>query len=140
VTTYSIGQGELTPPIGGATISWSRASALRLTDRTATPVVATRVLRAPLPPTDFCVGDPSGEARGLVDDGFTTHYEYALQALERGWLTTGGGVRPPADAVRFYALRLREVGMIKFAPTRSLLRPRIGGSLVSSNATSRANY
>jgi NitT/TauT family transport system substrate-binding protein len=94
VTTYSIGQGELTPPIGGATISWSRASALRLTDRTATPVVATRVLRAPLPPTDFCVGDPSGEARGLVDDGFTTHYEYALQALERGWLTTGGGVRP----------------------------------------------
>jgi hypothetical protein len=57
------------------------------------------VLRAPLPPTDFCVGDPSGEARGLVDDGFTTHYEYALyehalQALSEVGLQQGAVDRP----------------------------------------------
>ena len=58
---------------------------------------------------------PERAARLLVDGGFTPHYGYALQTLKEipydHWREYD-----PEDTVRFYALRLHELGMIKSSP------------------------
>jgi len=81
------------------------------------PVATKRVLRAILKATDFCVSDPEGAARRMVDGGFTDRYDYALQTLKdvpfNRWRDYD-----PEDTIRFYALRLREAGMIKSTPNR----------------------
>jgi NitT/TauT family transport system substrate-binding protein len=81
------------------------------------PVATKRVLRAILKATDFCVSDPAGAARRMVDAGFTTQYDYALQTLKEvpynKWRDYD-----PEDTIRFFALRLREAGMIKSSPNR----------------------
>jgi NitT/TauT family transport system substrate-binding protein len=81
------------------------------------PVATKRVLRALLKATDFCVSDPAGAARRMVDGGFTTHYDYALQTLREvpynKWREYD-----PEDTIRFYALRLREAGLIKSTPNK----------------------
>jgi NitT/TauT family transport system substrate-binding protein len=79
------------------------------------PVATKRVLRAVLKAADLCVVDPKRVAQRLVDGGFTARYDYALQALSAipydRWRDYD-----PEDAIRFYALRLHEVGMIKSTP------------------------
>jgi NitT/TauT family transport system substrate-binding protein len=81
------------------------------------PVATKRVLRAILKATDFCVNDPVAAARRLVDGGFTTQYDYALQTLQEvpynKWREYD-----TEDTIRFWALRLHEAGMIKSAPNR----------------------
>jgi NitT/TauT family transport system substrate-binding protein len=81
------------------------------------PVATKRVLRAILKAADFCVSDPIGAARQMVERGFTTRYDYALQTLNEvpynKWREYN-----PEDTVRFYSLRLHEVGMIKSAPNK----------------------
>jgi NitT/TauT family transport system substrate-binding protein len=79
------------------------------------PVATKRVLRAILKATDFCAGDPAAVARRLVDGGFTDNYDYALQTLREVWYDKWRDY-DAEDSVRFYALRLREAGMIKSAP------------------------
>ena len=83
------------------------------------PVAAKRVLRAVLKTTDLCVTDPAGAARQLVEGGFTPRYDYAFQTLRDNpydkWREYD-----PADTIRFYALRLREAGMIKSSPQKIL--------------------
>ena len=80
------------------------------------PVATKRVLRAILK-ADFCLSDPAAAARQIVDRGFTPRYDYALQTLQEvpynKWRDYD-----PEDTVRFYALRLREAGMIKSAPNK----------------------
>ncbi|MET0632294.1 MAG: ABC transporter substrate-binding protein [Xanthobacteraceae bacterium] len=81
------------------------------------PVASKRVLRAILKATDFCVSDPTGAARRMVDGGFTTQYDYALQTLKEvpynKWREYD-----PEDTIRFFALRLREAGLIKSSPNK----------------------
>ena len=81
----------------------------------ANPVATKRVLRAILKAADLCVSDPEAVARKLVTGGFTERYDYALQALSevpyRKWRDY-----EPEDTIRFYALRLHEIGMIKMSP------------------------
>jgi NitT/TauT family transport system substrate-binding protein len=81
------------------------------------PVATKRVLRAILKATDFCVSDPAGAARRMVDGGFTDRYDHALQTLKEvpynRWRDYD-----PEDTIRFYALRLREAGMIKLTPNK----------------------
>ena len=76
-----------------------------------------RALRAILKATDFCVSDPTGAARRMVDSGFTTEYDYALQTVKEvpynKWRQFD-----PEDTIRFWALRLREAGMIKSSPNK----------------------
>jgi NitT/TauT family transport system substrate-binding protein len=83
------------------------------------PVASKRVLRAILKATDFCAADPARAAQQLVEGGFTGRYDYALQTLRdipyKKWREY-----IPDDSVRFYALRLREVGMIKSSPNKIL--------------------
>ena len=52
-----------------------------------------------------------------MDKGFTTNYDHALQALKE---IPYGKWREydPEDTLRFYALRLHEVGMIKSSPQK----------------------
>jgi NitT/TauT family transport system substrate-binding protein len=79
------------------------------------PGATKRVLRAILKANDICAAEPERTARRLVDAGFTKHYEYALQTLTElpyaSWREFD-----PEDAMRFYALRLHEVDMIKSTP------------------------
>jgi NitT/TauT family transport system substrate-binding protein len=79
------------------------------------PVATKRALRAILKATDYCASDAVGAARRMVDRGFTTRYDYALQTLREvpynKWRDYD-----PEDTIRFYALRLREAGMIKSTP------------------------
>jgi NitT/TauT family transport system substrate-binding protein len=81
------------------------------------PVATKRALRAILKAADFCVSDPAGAARRMVDGGFATRYDYALQTLKEvpynKWREYD-----PEDTVRFYALRLREAGLIKANPNK----------------------
>jgi NitT/TauT family transport system substrate-binding protein len=81
------------------------------------PVATKRVLRAILKAADLCATEPAGMAHQMVERGFTDHYDYALQALSEvpydRWREYDA-----EDTVRFYALRLREIGMIKSSPQK----------------------
>jgi NitT/TauT family transport system substrate-binding protein len=83
------------------------------------PVATKRFLRAVLKAADICATEPERAAHQLVDGGFTERYDYALQTLTElpydRWREFD-----PEDALRFYALRLHEVGMIKSSPNALL--------------------
>jgi NitT/TauT family transport system substrate-binding protein len=81
------------------------------------PEATKRVLRAILKAADLCAAEPERVARQLIDGGFPTKYEYALQALTS--LPFGKWREyDPEDSLRFYALRLHEVGMISSTPNQ----------------------
>jgi NitT/TauT family transport system substrate-binding protein len=83
------------------------------------PVATKRVLRAILQATDVCAREPERVARFLIDKGYTTDYDYALQMMQE--LPYGQWREyEPEDTVRFYALRLHEAGMIKSSPQKIL--------------------
>jgi NitT/TauT family transport system substrate-binding protein len=81
------------------------------------PIATKRVVRAMLRATDICAAKPDRVAQRLVDRGFTTRYNYARQGLDdvsyRAWRDYDA-----EDAVRFWALRERELGLIKSAPDK----------------------
>jgi NitT/TauT family transport system substrate-binding protein len=81
----------------------------------AYPVATKRYLRALLKAADLCAVEPELAARQLVEAGFTGRYDFALEALTDvpydRWREYD-----PEDALRFYALRLHQVGMIKSTP------------------------
>ena len=81
------------------------------------PVATKRALRAILKATDVCALEPDRAAQLLVEQGFTPHYDYALQTMQEipynRWREYD-----PEDTVRFYALRLHEIGLIKSTPQK----------------------
>jgi NitT/TauT family transport system substrate-binding protein len=83
------------------------------------PAATKRVLRAVLKAADFCAADPERAARRLVDGGFTGRYDYALQTLSEvpydRWREYDA-----EDTMRFFALRLHEVGMVTSHPNEIL--------------------
>lgn len=83
------------------------------------PVAAKRAVRAILKAADVCAAEPERSARFLVERGYTSHYEYAAQALKeipyRHWRDYSA-----EDSVRFWSLRLHETGFIKSSPNRIL--------------------
>ena len=83
------------------------------------PVAARRALRAILKATDLCAHQPERVARFLVDKGYAKQYEHALQAMkEMGMGYSKWRDYDPEDTLRFYSLRLNEVGMIKSSPQK----------------------
>jgi NitT/TauT family transport system substrate-binding protein len=74
-------------------------------------------LRAILKGADLCALEPERAARALVDQGLAPRYDYALQTMQE---VPYGQWREynPEDTVRFYALRLHEVGMLKSSPQK----------------------
>ena len=81
------------------------------------PVATKRALRATLKAANLCATDPEQAARFIVSRGYTGELAYAAQALREipyaRWREYD-----PEDTVRFYALRLHEVGMIKSSPQK----------------------
>ena len=92
------------------------------------PVATKRVLRAILKATDFCAAEPERAANGLVERGFADRLRLRAPDVERDPL---GRWREfdPEDSLRFYALRLHEVGHDQVEPQhRSSRRAPTGGS------------
>jgi NitT/TauT family transport system substrate-binding protein len=81
------------------------------------PIATKRVVRAMVTASEICTAKPDWVAQRLVDRAFTPRYDYARQGLDdvsyRAWRDYD-----PEDSVRFYALRERELGMIKSSPDK----------------------
>jgi NitT/TauT family transport system substrate-binding protein len=81
------------------------------------PVATKRALRAILKAADICTLEPEQAAQFIVDKGYAKRYDYALQAIKElpysQWREYS-----PEDTLRFYALRLYEVGMLKSIPQK----------------------
>jgi NitT/TauT family transport system substrate-binding protein len=85
------------------------------------PVATKRALRAILKASDICAQHPEQAAQLVVNKGFTDNYEYALKAMQEipynNWRDYD-----PTDTLRFYALRLRDAGMIKSTPNEIIAK------------------
>jgi NitT/TauT family transport system substrate-binding protein len=81
------------------------------------PIATKRVVRAMLRATDLCVSEPALVAQRMVDRGFALRQDDAVQTLAdvpyNRWRDYD-----PEDTIRFYALRLREAGMLKSSPAK----------------------
>ena len=81
------------------------------------PVATKRALRAILKAVDLCATAPARVAQLLVDNGYITRYDYALQALTEVRYDVWRDY-DPEDSLLFYALRLHEAGFIKSSPQK----------------------
>jgi NitT/TauT family transport system substrate-binding protein len=85
------------------------------------PVATKRALRAILKRTDTIAREPERTARLLIERGYVRadDYEYVHQMMKE---IPYGQWREyePEDTLRFYALRLHEIGMIKTDPKKLL--------------------
>jgi NitT/TauT family transport system substrate-binding protein len=85
------------------------------------PIATKRALRAFLKGADLCAQQPERVARYLVEKGWHPRYEVALEVVKevpyRRWREAS-----PEDTLRFHALRLHEVGMIKSAPQKLIAK------------------
>jgi len=82
------------------------------------PVATRRAIRAILKGNAVCSLEPERVARELVDRRFTTAaYDYAAQTIREmpygKWRE-----QDPEDSIRFHAVRLHEVGMVKSTPQK----------------------
>jgi NitT/TauT family transport system substrate-binding protein len=81
------------------------------------PIATKRALRAIMKAADICAREPERVARYLVKKGFEPRYEIGLEVLKSlpysRWREAD-----PEDTLRFHALRLHEVGMIKSTPQK----------------------
>jgi NitT/TauT family transport system substrate-binding protein len=81
------------------------------------PVATKRALRAILKAADICAREPERAARHLVEKGYESSYSVALEVM-REVSYNAWRLLDPEATVRFHALRLREVGMIKGTPQK----------------------
>jgi NitT/TauT family transport system substrate-binding protein len=81
------------------------------------PVATKRVIRAMLKANDLCSKEPERSAKFLVDGGFTPRYDLALEALRENIFDKWRDY-DAEDTVRFYALRLHDVGFTKNSPQK----------------------
>jgi NitT/TauT family transport system substrate-binding protein len=80
------------------------------------PVATKRAVRAILKATDLCDSEPERAARAIVDRGFADRYDFLRQTLNDypyKWREYDA-----EDTIRFYALRLHDVGLIKSTPQK----------------------
>jgi NitT/TauT family transport system substrate-binding protein len=85
------------------------------------PVAAKRALRAYLKAADVCANEPERVARYLADKGYESRYDIGLEVLKSlpyaRWREAS-----IEDTLRFHALRLHEVGMIKTSPNELIAK------------------
>lgn len=81
------------------------------------PIATKRCVRAILKTADFCAAEPELAAQQMVDAGFMDRYDYTLQTLTELPYDTWR-VYDPDDSLRFFALRLHEVGMVTSPPNK----------------------
>ena len=85
------------------------------------PIATKRVVRAFLKAVDICRSQPALAARTVVDYGVTEQYDYALEALTEARYDSWRDF-DPEDTLRFYALRMQEVGFIKSSPQQIIAK------------------
>jgi NitT/TauT family transport system substrate-binding protein len=86
------------------------------------PVATKRALRAILKATDVCAREPERVARYFIEKGITKFpYDLALDAIP-GVSFAAWREFNPEDTVRFYALRLKEAGLVKSNPDELVAR------------------
>jgi len=85
------------------------------------PAAAKRALRAMFKGADAVHKDPEGAARFVVDRGYTPNFDYACDLLKEMPYDVWRDY-DPVDSVRFYALRLKEAGLIDATPEQILER------------------
>ena len=83
------------------------------------PVATKRALRAILKATDICAREPERAASDLVNKNYESNYGLTVEAL-KGLSYSAWRTFDPESTLRFYALRFREVGMIKSTPQKLL--------------------
>ncbi len=81
------------------------------------PIATKRALRAILKGADVCAREPERVARFLVEKGYTTN-RYVLQTMKEMQMAYHWRDYDAEDTLRFYALRLREAGMVKSSPQK----------------------
>jgi len=94
------------------------------------PAATKRALRAILKAADLCAREPERAARYLVDTGYTQGYVDTAYAqdydsmLQTVMHMSYGSWRDynPEDTVRFYALRLKEAGLVNGTPEALVTR------------------
>ncbi len=79
------------------------------------PVATKRVMRAMLKAADLCAAQPELAASLSVERKFTDNYDYAVLGLKESRYDVWREF-DPEDTMRFYALRMNELGFIKSAP------------------------
>lgn len=81
------------------------------------PVATKRAVRAILKAADICAREPERAARYMVTKGYEENLGIAMEVVKEvsynAWRTFD-----PEDTLRFHALRLHEVGMIKSSPQK----------------------
>jgi NitT/TauT family transport system substrate-binding protein len=81
------------------------------------PVATKRALRAIYKAADLCASSPEAAAKYLTRKNLAENYSLALDVMKtlpfRRWREAD-----PEDTLRFHALRLYEVGMIKTSPNK----------------------
>ena len=81
------------------------------------PIATKRALRAYLKAADVCAQQPERVARFMVSKGYAENYALQLDVLKslpyNRWRQNN-----PEDTIRFHALRLHEVGMVKSTPQK----------------------
>jgi len=85
------------------------------------PVATKRAVRAFLKATDICAQAPERVARYLAAKGYEPRYEVGLEVLNSIPFKRWREVHPE-DTLRFFALRLHDVGMIKSTPQKIIDR------------------
>jgi NitT/TauT family transport system substrate-binding protein len=81
------------------------------------PIATKRALRSILKASELCAADAELATRAYMAQGYKTNADHARQALKE---ISYGRWREynPEETVRFYALRLREAGMVKSTPQK----------------------
>jgi NitT/TauT family transport system substrate-binding protein len=81
------------------------------------PVATKRAVRAILKASEICATDPDRGAKAFLAQGYEMNPQYVHQAVRElpygKWRDYN-----PEETVRFYALRLREAGMVKGSPQK----------------------
>lgn len=85
------------------------------------PVAAKRALRAILKGADTVAKDPEGTARQMVDRAYTNNFDYTCDILKEMPYNVWRDY-DALDSVRFYALRLKEAGILKTTPDEIIKR------------------
>ena len=85
------------------------------------PAATKRALRAILKAANVCAKEPERAARYLVDKGYALNYAEALDGIS-GLSYAAWREFNPEDTVRFFALRLKEAGLVKSTPDELIAR------------------
>jgi NitT/TauT family transport system substrate-binding protein len=81
------------------------------------PITTKRALRAILKAADLCASEPQRVARFLSDKLYEPRYPLGLELVQSLPYTRWREANPE-DTIRFHALRLHEVGMVKSSPNK----------------------